>query len=202
VFGFDEAPNTLSIRPARALLRVTSMTDEELMGRVADGDDAAFAALYDRHAARLFGLLTCLLRQRVDAEDALQETFWQVWCQARRYDPARGSVEVWLSMIARSRGLDHRRRPAGLPGSAAASPADPLRALEEDETAREVSQALARLPDEQRQAVSLAYFGGLTHEQVASWQGVPLGTAKTRIRLAMRRLRTIFQGREREAHDA
>ena len=167
------------------------------MHRVGVGDPAAFAALYDRHAARLFGLLICLLPQRVDAEDALQETFWQVWRQASRYDPARGSVEVWLAMVARSRGLDHRRRlrletpEAALPEPEA--PADPLRTLEESEKAQEVWQALARLPAEQREALSLAFYGGLTHEQVATRQGVPLGTAKTRIRLAMTRLRNLLR---------
>ena len=175
------------------------MTDEELMCRVAGGDSAAFAALYDGHAARLFGLLICLLPQRADAEDALQETFLQVWSQAGSYDPARGSVEVWLQMIARSRGLDRRRRlHPGPPGPAmpeAGEPGDPLRALEESETAREVWQALARLPAEQGQALSLAFFGGLTHEEVATRQGVPLGTAKTRIRLAMNRMRVLIQGK-------
>jgi RNA polymerase sigma-70 factor (ECF subfamily) len=173
-----------------------NITDEELMCRVGGGDSCALAALHDRHAARLFGLLICLLPQRVDAEDALQETFWQVWRQAGSYDPARGSVEAWLLTIARSRGLDSRRRHPELPKSAlppAGAWVDPLRALEESETAREVRQALARLPAEQRQALSLAFFGGLTHEQVAIRQGVPLGTAKTRIRLAMSRLRVLLQ---------
>lgn len=166
------------------------------MRRIGGGDPAAFDNLYERHAARLLGLLVCLLPQRADAEDVLQETFWQVWNQAGRYDSARGSVEVWLNTIARSRGLDHQRRRQGPPESAVAqagAPADPLRALEQSETMREVRQALTRLPAEQRQALSLAFFGGLTHEQVATRQGVPLGTAKTRIRLAMSRLRALFQ---------
>ena len=175
------------------------MTDEELMRRVAGGDSAAFAALYEGHGARLLGLLICLLPQRADAEDALQETFLQIWSQAGRYDPARGSVEVWLQMIARSRGLDRRRRlHPGPPGPAmpeAGEPGDPLRALEESEMAREVWQALAQLPAEQGQALSLAFFDGLTHEEVATRQGVPLGTAKTRIRLAMNRMRVLFQGK-------
>ena len=174
------------------------MTDEELMRRVASGDPAAFAALYDGHAARLFGLLIRLLPQRADAEDALQETFLHVWRHADRYDAARGSLEVWLQMIARSRGLDRRRRlHPGLPGPAKPEvgvPADPLRALEDNETAGEVWQALARLPAEQGQALILAFFGGLTHEEVATRQEVPLGTAKTRIRLAMSRMRVLFQG--------
>ena len=172
------------------------MTDEELMRRLGGGDAAAFDHLYERHAARLFGLLICLLRQKADAEDALQETFWQVWNQAGRFDPARGSVEVWLNTIARSRGLDHRRRRPGPHEPAEPSPeaaADPLRALEKCETMREVRQALTQLPTEQRQALSLAFFDGLTHEQIATRQGVPLGTAKTRIRLAMSRLRAFFK---------
>jgi RNA polymerase sigma-70 factor (ECF subfamily) len=172
------------------------MTDEELMGRVASGEPAAFVALYERHAARLLGLLICLLPQRADAEDALQETFLQVWSQPGRYDPARGSVAVWLQMIARSRGLDRRRQlhsgPPEPAMSRAGGPANPLRALEESETAQEVRQALARLPAEQGQALSLAFFDGLTYEEVATRQGVPLGTAKTRIRLAMSRMRAVI----------
>jgi RNA polymerase sigma-70 factor (ECF subfamily) len=175
------------------------MTDEELIFHVARGDTVAFAVLYDRYSARLLGLMMCLLTQRADAEDALQETFLQVWSQAGRYNPARGSVEVWLQTIARSRGLDRRRRlhprpPEPAPSEAGVS-ADPLRVLEESETARDVWQALERLPVEQRQALSLAFFDGLTHEEVATRQGVPLGTAKTRIRLALSRLRVLVQGK-------
>jgi RNA polymerase sigma-70 factor (ECF subfamily) len=171
-------------------------SDPELLGRVASGDGAAFAELYDRHAPRLLTLLIGWVGRREDAEDVLQEAFCQVWSQAARYDAMRSPVQAWLVLITRSRALDHlrRRRPetAAAPGDKAAPASDPLGALEQDESAQRVRDALALLPDEQRSALTLAFFGGLTNEQVARQQAIPLGTAKTRIRLGMKRLRDLL----------
>jgi RNA polymerase sigma-70 factor (ECF subfamily) len=171
-------------------------SDLHLLSRIASGDAGAFAAFYDRHAPVVLGLLVKMLGRRADAEDVLQETFWQVWRQAARYDPARSSPQGWLVLLARSRALDslRRRRPAGEAPDAAdrAADADPAHGLEQGEQARLVETALARLPEEQRRAIRLAFFGGLTHEQVAEQLAVPLGTAKTRIRLGMQRLRGLL----------
>jgi RNA polymerase sigma-70 factor (ECF subfamily) len=171
-------------------------SDCQLLRRAAAGDRDAFAAFYDRHAPAVFGLLLRLLRDRCEAEDVLQEAFLQAWREAGRYDAGRASPAGWLVMLARSRALDRlRRRPPAAAGPAAepAAPGDAGLAAQQTETQALVGAALARLPAEQRDALCLAFYGGLTHTQVARRQGVPLGTAKTRIRLAMIRLRELLQ---------
>jgi len=171
-------------------------SDFELMQSIAQGDQAAFAAFYDRHAARVLGLLHKWMADRADVEDVLQEIFWQVWLRAAQYDPARAAPGVWLVLIARSRALDslRRHRPPGTPANLPepVSPLDPSSALERDEASRLVHQALAQLPEEQRTALVLTFYEGMTQEQVARCQAIPLGTAKTRIRLGMNRLRLLL----------
>jgi RNA polymerase sigma-70 factor (ECF subfamily) len=171
-------------------------SDAELMQAIAANDAAAFAAFYDRHAPRVLGVLRRLLGQPGDAEDALQEAFWQVWERAERFDPGRSSPLVWLLLIARSRALDLLRRRGGeRPIAAIAEPAgdaDPGLPVERSEDRQRVRRALAAIPGEQRHAIDLAFFGGLTHDQIARRLGLPLGTVKTRIRLGLRRLRDLL----------
>lgn len=174
-------------------------SDAELLERIKTGDGTAFAAFYDRHAPRVLGLLVRWLGHRQDAEDILQETFWQVWSRAKQYDAARAAPEVWLLLIARSRALDRlrgRRVQANPPSVEPVAIVDPGGALEQGEAARRLREALAELPEEQRSAIALAYYAGLTYEQVAQRQAIPAGTAKTRIRLGMRRLRRLLGGSE------
>jgi RNA polymerase sigma-70 factor (ECF subfamily) len=163
---------------------------------MSSGDQSAFAEFYDRHARCIFGLLTRLLRPRCEAEDALQETFWQVWRRADDYDPTRGSARLWLIMIARSRAMDRLRRlQRERPASCAAEFETDAAAsdnAERGEAVRLARRALASLPSEQSGAISLAFYSGLSHGQIAKVQGVPLGTVKTRIRLGMRRLRELL----------
>lgn len=171
-------------------------SDQQLVSRIASGDRAAFAEFYDRHAPAVLGLLLRLLGQRADADDVLQEAFLEVWRRAPQYDGARATPLGWLTLIARSRAVDHlrRRRPPNAPAPEAADVmlADPADGLERREAAGCVRAALKQLPTEQRSAIGLAFFAGLTHEQVAQRLGVPLGTAKTRIRLGIQRLRALL----------
>ena len=174
-------------------------SDVELLGRIAAGDRAAFAEFYDRHCGRILGLLIRLLRQRPEAEDVLQECFFQVWSQAGRYEAQRSAPTAWLVLIARSRALDclrRRRRSDATCSADAAAPAvaaeDSGGDLEREEGAHLTSRALAQLPEEQRGAIRLAFYNGLTHEQIAESQHVPLGTVKTRIRRGIMRLREIL----------
>ncbi len=173
------------------------MSDQELLARIASGDREAFAAFYDRHAPRVLGLLVHLLHDRNEAEDLLQVTFFQVWSRAGQYDAARARPDVWLFLIARSRALDHlgRARPPVVEPAEddLVTSADPASALERTEASHKVREALAQLPEEQRSAITLAFFGGLTHQQVARHQALPLGTVKTRIRLGMNRLRGLLR---------
>jgi RNA polymerase sigma-70 factor (ECF subfamily) len=173
-------------------------SDEELLRRIAAGDRSAFAAFYDRHVPRVFALVLRQLGQHGDADDVLQEVFWQVWSRARQFDAGRATPAAWLFWIARCRVLDHLRRrrrdvPLGLAPETAAG-GDPVNAFADGETTQQVREALAKLPKEQQGAIRLAFFAGLTYEEVARHQAVPVGTAKTRIRLAMKKLRELLTG--------
>ena len=173
------------------------MLDHQLLRQMAEGNTRAFAQFYDRHAGRVFGTLLKWLGHRGDAEDVLQDTFWQVWCRAGQYDAARSAPQVWLFVLARCRALDylrrHRRaRPIdGEPEPVTTS--DPSAALESSESTDQVREALAKLSEEQRSAICLAFYEGLTYDQVARSQAIPLGTAKTRIRAGLRLLREILR---------
>lgn len=182
---------------------------------MAAGDEQALGALYDRWATTVHTLAYYLLGQADEAEDAVEETFWQAWREAGRYDASRGAVSTWLSTIARSRALDRqraRRRRNEEPLESAASTsaedssaradapalaADPHHEAEQSERARDIAIALAKLPAEQREVIELAYFGGLSQSEIATRTSLPLGTVKTRARLALEKLRApLAQHRE------
>jgi RNA polymerase sigma-70 factor (ECF subfamily) len=171
-------------------------TDEQLIRRIADADASALAELYDLYAPRVLGLLVKMLPSRSDADDVLQEVFWQVWKNAGRYDSQRGSPAVWLLVMARSRALDAlRRKKASVPLEEFAEPSawsPPSGDVERKESNDRIRRALAELTVEQQQAIQLSFFGGLTHPEIAEKLATPLGTVKTRIRLGMKRLRTAL----------
>lgn len=168
---------------------------------MAGGDRRALAALYDRFAARLFGLALRVTGERTDAEDVVAEAFAQCWRQAGSYHPDRGSVTAWLVTITRTRALDAvRRRTRQLrlveaagedPGPVAlgTGPAATDAGVESDERRERVRVAITALPDAQREVLELAYFDGLSQREIADRLGAPLGTIKTRARLALARLR-------------
>lgn len=175
--------------------------DLELVRRMAAGDESALGTLYDRYSPLLHSVVLRIVGDPGDAEEVLEDAFWQAWRQAGRYEESRGGLSTWLVMIARSRALDRvrsRRRVReerwdDLPPAAAdpiddrsASPSD---AAEGDELRRIVGRAVATLPPEQRQAVELAYFRGMSQTEIAEATGQPLGTVKTRARLALQKLR-------------
>ncbi len=171
-------------------------SDELLVARMAAGDRDSFADFYDRHSARVLGLLVRILNDRAAAEDVLQEAFWQAWSRAGQFDPTRATAAVWISLIARSRALDLlRRKPrAALVAETFDSPTpDDTLQVDAQEQRSRARQALEQLPHEQRHVIQLAFFSGLTHEQIAAREKQPLGTVKTRIRLGMKRLRDILE---------
>jgi RNA polymerase sigma-70 factor (ECF subfamily) len=171
--------------------------DLALLERMRESDEGALATLYDRWSDRVHSLAVQLLRDARDAEDIVEETFWQAWRNAARYDAARGNVGAWLLTICRSRALDRlrarRRRQEDTTLDAVpetpAPGADAADAVVADESGRIVRAALKELPMEQRQALELAYFSGLSQSEIAAKTGQPLGTIKTRMRLAMNKLR-------------
>jgi RNA polymerase sigma-70 factor (ECF subfamily) len=175
--------------------------DADLLRRMAAGDERALGALYDRWSPLVHSVVLRIVGDADDAEELVEETFWQAWRQAGRYDPARGGISGWLVVIARSRALD-RVRLRGWQRAAAAESTDvegapepvvevrgPLDAAEMDETRRLVRAALERLPAEQRETVEMAYFRGMSQTEIAAATGQPLGTVKTRARLALQKLR-------------
>lgn len=182
------------------------LSDVELLSNIARRDNAAFETYFDRHSDRILGLLLRLLSDRAAAEDVLQETFLQVWRTASSFDSNRSGAVVWLSMIARSRARDRIRRDRRvqtLPPLALSAPADvstsvpPPTTAASAESANAARGALSLLPDDQRHAIRLAFYGGLSHTEIAQHLGLPLGTIKTRIRLGIRRLREILDGQRK-----
>jgi RNA polymerase sigma-70 factor (ECF subfamily) len=161
---------------------------QDLVLRLAAGDTKALAEFYDRYAGLVNALALRILRDSADAEDVVQEVFLQAWRQADRFDPRRGTPEAWLCTIARTRALDRLRRRVSRreePAEAAPAPTQVPRAVE----GLAVRKALASLSPDQRTALELAYYEGLTQTEIAARLDTPLGTIKTRIRTAMIRLR-------------
>jgi RNA polymerase sigma-70 factor, ECF subfamily len=170
---------------------------EELLSRVAKGDQAAFGELYDQVAPRVLGLVKRLLVDHSQSEEVTQEIFLEIWQTASRYEVSRGGALTWIMTMAHRRAVDRIR------ASQAGRDRDTkigIRDLEVEydhvaETVEvrieheRVERAMTRLTELQRQAVSLAYFGGYSHSEVADMLHVPLGTVKTRLRDGMIRLR-------------
>ena len=172
----------------------------ETMQRMADGDAAALASVYDHHIRTVYGLAMRILQNQDDAEDVVQEVFAQAWSQAKRYDGTRGSVASWLLTITRSRTIDRLRsrrtkpelNPAGGDDAVVELP-DPAGGAERNlltaESVSALRTALHALPLLQRVAIELAYFEGLTQAKIAERLEQPLGTVKTRIRTGLLKLR-------------
>ncbi len=169
----------------------------ELMARVARGDQTAFAQIYDSTSRSVFGIVLRVLRDRAQAEEVTQEVYVEAWRHASRFDAGRGSASSWLNTIAHRKAVDRVR-------SAERSAARDQRHYEFETTlpepdvsdvvvarddGRRVRDALQLLPEAQRTALELAYFDGRSQREVAEYLKVPLGTVKTRIRDAMKKLR-------------
>lgn len=170
----------------------------ELLVRIADGDEAAFGSLYDMLSSRVFGLILRVLVDRSQSEEVLQEVFLEVWQSAGAFAPNRGQGRSWVLTIAHRRAVDRVR------SAQAAGERDiragmrelntPAAGVEEQVElrieSRRVARALQALPDLQREALTLAYFGGYSQSEIAALSGTPLGTIKTRMRDGLSRLRT------------
>ena len=167
------------------------------------GDSESLSRLYDESVSILYGLAVRILNDPADAEEVVLDVYQQVWRSAQKFDGSRGTVWGWLTMLTRSRAIDRLRcsgprRTRELPieenwevPSGQAAPEEQSLMREERELVR---RALASLGPEQREAIELAFFRGLTHVEVAEALGEPLGTIKTRIRVGMRKMRDILSG--------
>lgn len=167
---------------------------ESLIRRLITGDHKALGEFYDLYAGLVNGLALRILHDRTEAEDVVQEVFVQVWRQATRFDPRRGSPEAWVCTIARSRALDRLRRRTSRREDAHTAPPGAV-ALPRSDEALAVRKALEGLSPDQRRALELAYYEGLTQSEISERLREPLGTIKTRIRTAMIRLREVLRGR-------
>jgi RNA polymerase sigma-70 factor (ECF subfamily) len=166
------------------------------MLRAGQGDQDAFAVVYDATSSRVFGLIVRVIRDRDLAAEVSQEVYLDAWRQASAFDPQRGSVPGWLLTIAHRKAVDRVRSVTRAQGRdqrytdqeplEAPPSSEPVVARDEQ---RRIRTALTALPEAQRVALTLAYFDGFTHQQVSARLGVPLGTVKTRIRDGMHRLR-------------
>lgn len=178
------------------------MDDETLIRRIASQDQSALTALYDRYSQVIYALIYRMIGVAEEAEEIILDVFLQVWRTAHRYDPHKAQVNSWLFMIARSRALDRLRRQSRqertvLMLQQTQMPLDlnspPEAYIIRAENHQRLHHALAQLPQEQRQAVELAYYYGLSHTQIAVKLGVPPGTIKSRIRMGLQKLRSVWQ---------
>lgn len=178
-----------------------SQPDTVLLARIRAGDDRALGLVYDQHAALVFGLARRVTRDVHLAQDITQEVFTYLWELPDRVDLTRGSLRSYLAVVAHRRAVDEVRRSerrgrietAGAPVEADDGPEpDVVEAAAQAWTKDRLAEVLAQLPDEQRTAIGLAYYQGQTYSQVARTLGIPEGTAKSRLRLALARLRTLL----------
>ena len=174
-----------------------SISDGELIRRVARRDANAFEALYRRYSRSVFGLALRRLGDRMAAEDAVQETFASIWRSARTYKPERGAGAPWLYAVARNAIVDRSRGRSEPPGEGPELPSDeptPAERAETSFTAWRVHRALESLGPNEREVIELAYYGGLSQSEVASYLNIPLGTVKTRTRAGLGHLADLLEG--------
>lgn len=173
-------------------------TDEDLLQRVAAGDAAAFEALYDRYARRLYGLALRMFRNQDQAEDALQEAFSRIWLRARLYNPERGRAVFWLMRLGRNLYLDRlrarRRQEDRIEQDAyyddyAAMAPGPESKVQLDSLADSLRRGLLTLEPDLQTVIELSFFAGLSHAEIAAKLELAPGTVKTRLRRAMDKLR-------------
>jgi len=178
----------------------------ELLQRIGTGDLRSFEELYRRFGGMLFATIIRILNHQEAAEDVLQEVFLQIWEKAPLYDPARGKPLTWVVTLARNKAIDRlrstqrslrlhdevEREAQAFDSSEARSSADAAEAVEKGALVRD---AMRKLSKDQREAISLAFFSGLTQTEIAERLGEPLGTVKARIRRGMMRLREVLKNR-------
>jgi RNA polymerase sigma-70 factor (ECF subfamily) len=182
----------------------SEVTDEQLMARIKDHDEVALSAMYRRHTPILRTVISRVVHNESDVDDLLQEVFLELWNRAESYDEAKGKVLGWLVTLARRRAIDRVRR-----RQAYARAEERLRletehepqmarfhGVEDDVDAADRAEVFRRLlstlPEAQREALQLAYYRGLSQREIAAKTGIPLGTIKTRLELAVRKVRAAI----------
>ena len=174
---------------------------EPLVGAMIRGDQSALSTLYQRTVAHVFGIARCMLRSKEDAEEVVCDVYTCAWQRATGYDPSRGSVIAWLTVMARNRAIDRLRqrrevlslddaRQEGLAASLCGEGSTPEQILDQFQSGSAVHRALQSLTPQRRHLVALAFFQGLTHQEIADAVGMPLGTVKSHVRRALNELQS------------
>ena len=183
----------------------SGLADEEIIIRLRNGESWAMAVLYDRYARLVFSLALRILNDRGAAEETVQEVFVKVWKRSREFDAKRGKFSSWLTGIAHNHAIDEMRRRRVRP-SASENDDDAMDTVLDEGPApldlalqslerRRIVDALKVIPADQRRAIEMAYFEGLTQQEISDKLGQPLGTVKTRMRLGMQKLKTLLEER-------
>jgi len=188
--------------------------DQTLIAAIAAGDSNALEQLYDRYGAAVYRVALRMLKNRELAEDVVQEVFWRVWRRSASFINERGRVTQWLFGIAHNLCIDEMRRMRARPAPVYEDVEYPViqqlideqtdvpAAVWTTEQRRVISEAMSELPAAQRQAIALAYFGGLSHQEIATKLNRPLGTIKTRVRLGLHKLGGLLVARGLQSNDA
>ena len=207
-FGAEPATASLSFNPIVNDPNVNDQDSEardiELLRQIAVGDRAAFAEFYDRHSILMFSVASRILNDPADAEDVMQEAFVQIWERARAFDAKLGKASSWAAILVRNKAIDRIRasqrrsrlaQEAGPELAFAATSADTANeAIHGSEKAKLIQSAIVELPADQRRAIEMAYFSGLTHIEISEKLQEPLGTIKARIRRGLLKLREQLEG--------
>jgi RNA polymerase sigma-70 factor (ECF subfamily) len=191
------------VKPSQILRDPAALSDGDLWVRLRERDMASLEALYARYASYVYALALRILGRSEEAEEVVQDVFWQLWKTETAYEPARASFRTWLFAITRSRCLDRLRhhrsrsdsempRASGL-GSA---PSDPEQEAILAERQKHVVAAFQALPEPQRRVLEMGFFNGLTHREIAERLGEPLGTVKSRIKMGMDKLKDSLRSFE------
>jgi RNA polymerase sigma-70 factor (ECF subfamily) len=178
--------------------------DIELLRQIAAGDRSAFAEFYDRHATLMFSIASKILNDSAEAEDVLQVVFLQIWETAGKFDPAVGKASSWAAILVRNKAIDRVRASQRRSRLAEESGVEQAIAAEDPESANEtlyghdkarlIQSVVGELPTDQRRAIELAYFSGLTQDEISKKLNEPLGTIKARIRRGLLKLRDQLEG--------
>ncbi len=190
--SYNSEPSKVNLQAAKAA------EDAAILARVEQGDQAAMGMLFDRYSGIVYSVALRVLKDTGQAEDVMQDIFIQIWKKPGAFISGRGSLGAWLVVVARNRAIDalRRRRPTdSVENVVLASNTDLAAEAERNTMMEKVRAYMGQLPPEQRKSVEMAYFEGLSHSEIAEKTGDPLGTVKTRIRLALITLRKAMQSK-------
>jgi RNA polymerase sigma-70 factor, ECF subfamily len=194
--------------------RTDAPDDQVLIAAISRGDGTALEVLYDRYSTVVYRMALRILKNREQAEDVVQEVFWRVWRRSGSFERERGRVAQWIFGIAHNLCIDELRRLRARPTPVYEDVDHPViqQLVDEQidvpatawaaEQRRTIAEALDHLPVAQRQAIELAYFGGLSHQEIATKLNRPLGTIKTRVRLGLQKLGSVLTARGLSSEDA